>query len=151
MNITKTRRELTPADVTKELPAFRSGRLEAWQAASRDGIWRYDRLEIAGTPWVAVHLPSGTEGNWYGTLTAARAATADGSALAFVERKALTMTGPQWTGAAQVGLMDPQKATTMPPFEGAQYTGHTWDLAAGTRLPGGTEAEEIAAMAGGAA
>lgn len=51
----------------------------------------------------------------------------------------------QWTGAAQVGLMDPQKATTMPPFEGAQYTGHTWDLAAGTRLPGGTGAGEIAA------
>jgi hypothetical protein len=86
MTATKTRRELTPADVTKRFPAFRSGRLEAWQAASRDGIWRYDRLEIAGTPWVAVHLPSGTEGNWYGTLGAARAATADGSALAYVER-----------------------------------------------------------------
>ena len=86
---TRTRkppRELTPADVTRSYPAFRSGKPQAWQAASRDGIWRYDRLEIAGTPWVAVHLPTGTEGDWYGTLTVARAATADGSALAYVER-----------------------------------------------------------------
>jgi hypothetical protein len=83
----KRQRTLTPADVTQRFPAFRSGRLEAWQAASRDGIWRYDRLEISGTPWMVVHLPSGTEGDWYGTLTAARAATADGSALAGVERR----------------------------------------------------------------
>lgn len=81
----RPRRPLTPADVTQRMPAFRSGRVEAWQAASRDGIWRYDRLEIAGTPWMVVHLPSSTEGSWYGTLTAARAATADGSALEYIE------------------------------------------------------------------
>ena len=81
-----TRRDLTPADVTKRFRSFRAGRLEAWQAASRDGTWRYDRIEIAGTPWIAVHLPTGTEGPWYGTLTAARAGTADGTALAAVER-----------------------------------------------------------------
>ena len=83
----KPRRELTPADVTQRFPSFSGRRVEAWQAVSRDGVWRYDRLEIAGTPWMAVHLPTGTEGDWYGTLTAARAATADGSALASVERR----------------------------------------------------------------
>jgi hypothetical protein len=76
---------LTPVTVTRRFPSFRSGRVEDWQAVSTDGVWRYDRLEIATTPWMAVHLPSSTEGDWYGTLTAARAATADGSALEFVE------------------------------------------------------------------
>jgi len=42
------RRELTPADVTKRFPSFRSGRMEAWQAESRDGVWRYGRIE----PWL---------------------------------------------------------------------------------------------------
>lgn len=76
---------LTPVTVTRRFPSFRSGRAEDWQAVSRDGAWRYDRLEIAGSPWMAVYLPSATEGDWYSTLTAARAATADGSALLFVE------------------------------------------------------------------
>ena len=70
MTATRTRRprrELTPADVTKRFRPFNGGRPQAWQAASRDGIWRYDRLETSGTPWVAVHLPTETEGNWYGT------------------------------------------------------------------------------------
>lgn len=82
----KPRRELTPADVTQRFRPFNGGRPQAWQAASRDGVWRYDRLEISGTPWMAVHLPTGTEGDWYGTLTSARGATANGSALAYVER-----------------------------------------------------------------
>jgi hypothetical protein len=75
----------TPITVTRRHPSFRGGRVEDWQAVSCDGIWRYDRLEIAGTPWMAVYLPTATEGDWYGTLAAARAATADGSALLFVE------------------------------------------------------------------
>jgi hypothetical protein len=81
----KPRRVLTPVTVTKRFPSFRSGRVEDWQAVSCDDVWRYDRLEVAGTPWMAVHLPSGTEGDRYASLPAARAATADGSALAFVE------------------------------------------------------------------
>jgi hypothetical protein len=81
----KPRRILTPVTVTARYASFRTGRVETWQAVSSDGVWRYDRLEVAGTPWMAVHLPTETEGDWYGTLTAARAATADGSALAFVE------------------------------------------------------------------
>lgn len=82
----KPRRVLTPADVTRRYPSFRSGRMENWEARSRDGAWFYERLEISGTPWQVTHLPTETAGDWYGTLTAARAATADGSALAYVER-----------------------------------------------------------------
>ncbi len=82
----KPRRTLTPADVTARFPSFRGGRLENWAAASRDGVWKYERIEDTGTPWAVIHVPTGTEGNWYGTYTAARAATADGSALAYVER-----------------------------------------------------------------
>lgn len=85
--IRKPRRVLTPADVTKRFPSFRSGQLEAWAAESRDGIWRYARLEISGTPWVVIHIPTGIEGNWHGTLTAAREATANGTALADIERR----------------------------------------------------------------
>jgi hypothetical protein len=82
----KPRRTLTPATVTARYPAFRSGRLEAWEARSDDGVWLYRRLEISGTPWSVVHVPSAIEANWHGTLTAAREATASGSALAAVER-----------------------------------------------------------------
>lgn len=81
----KPRAVLTPVTVTRRHPSIRSGRVEDWQAVSCDGLWRYDRLEVTSTPWMAVYLPSATEGDWYSTLTAARAATADGSALLFVE------------------------------------------------------------------
>ena len=67
-------------------PAFRSARLENWSAVSADGTWKYERLEIAGTPWAVLHVPSGIESCWYGTLTAAREGTANGNALAYVER-----------------------------------------------------------------
>jgi hypothetical protein len=82
----KPRRELTPVTVTERYPSFRSGRVENWAAVSADGVWKYARLEVSGTPWSVLHVPSGTEGNWHGTLTAAREATANGSALAYVER-----------------------------------------------------------------
>lgn len=82
----KTRRVLTPVDVTSRYPSFRTGRMENWSAVSRDGVWKYSRVEISGTPWAVIHVPTGIEADWYGTLTAARAATADGSALACVER-----------------------------------------------------------------
>jgi hypothetical protein len=81
----KPRRTLTPVDITASSPAFRSGRTEARAAKSLDGVWAYLRIEIGGTPWEVQHLPSGTAGDWYGTLDDARAATADGSALEFVE------------------------------------------------------------------
>jgi hypothetical protein len=89
MAATKTRRPrrvLTPVTITSRYPSFRAGRMENWSAVSADGTWKYERLEISGTPWEAVHVPTGITTDWYGTLTAARAATADGSALACVER-----------------------------------------------------------------
>jgi hypothetical protein len=81
----QTRPDRTPADVTRRFPTC-SGRMEAWQAISRDGAWRYDRLEVSGTPWMVVHLPTSIEGDYHGTLNAAREATADGRAMATVER-----------------------------------------------------------------
>ena len=81
------RRTLTPVDITARFPSFNSGRLENWAARSRDGVWKYERIEDIGPPWTVIHVPTGTEGGYYGTLTAARAATADGSALAQVERQ----------------------------------------------------------------
>ena len=82
----KPRRMLTPVDITARFPSFRTGRLETWSAKSRDGLWTYERLEITGTPWAVIHVPTGIEGDWHGTLTAAREATANGSALAYIER-----------------------------------------------------------------
>jgi hypothetical protein len=85
MTVAAPRRTLTPVTVTARFPSFRSGRLEDWSAVSADGAWKYERLEVAGTPWQVEHAPTGTLGDWYGSLSAARAATADGSALLYVE------------------------------------------------------------------
>ena len=86
MTATADRRTLTPVAITARFPSFRSGRMENWAAESRDGVWKYERIEDTGTPWAVIHVPTGTEGDWYGSLPKARAATADGSALACVER-----------------------------------------------------------------
>jgi hypothetical protein len=84
----KPRRTLTPVDPdkTKRFRSFTSGRVEDWELTSRDGVWLFERLEVTGTPWQVTHLPTRTQGDYYGNKTAARAATADGSALACVER-----------------------------------------------------------------
>jgi hypothetical protein len=81
----KPRRNLTPATVTKKFPAFRSGRIEAWAAVSDDGVWKYERIEDTGTLWAVVHVPTGIEADWCGTLTAARETTANGVAFGAVE------------------------------------------------------------------
>ena len=86
MSATKTRRVLTPVTVTSRYPSFNGGRVENWSAASADGTWKYERVEDTGTLWQVEHVPSGTIGDWYGSLPKARAATADGRALAYVER-----------------------------------------------------------------
>lgn len=89
MTATKTRkprRVLTPVTITARFPSFNGRRLENWSAISADGTWKYERLEISGTPWSVLHVPSGIESHWYGTLTAAREGTANGNALAYVER-----------------------------------------------------------------
>jgi hypothetical protein len=82
----RPRRDLTPVDITARFPSFNGGRLETWSAVSRDGMFKYERIEDTGTPWIWIHVPTGTDGPYYGTLPAARAATADGSALAYVQR-----------------------------------------------------------------
>ena len=82
----RPRRTLTPVTVTSRFPSFSGRRVEAWSAKSDDGVWTYERIEDTGTPWEATHVPTGICTDWYGTLSAARAATADGSALACVER-----------------------------------------------------------------
>jgi hypothetical protein len=84
----KPPRTLTPATVTARYPSLRTGRLEGWSAVSDDGVWKYERLEEPRTPWSTVHVPSGIEaGSWAGTLSEAREMTANGSALADIERQ----------------------------------------------------------------
>jgi hypothetical protein len=89
----KPRRNLTPATVTKKFPAFRSGRIEAWAAVSDDGVWKYERIEDTGTLWSVIHVPTGIEADCCGTLTAAREMTANGTALASVERQEAHLRG----------------------------------------------------------
>ena len=55
------------------------------EAFSRDGLWGYHHAEDVGTRWYLVHMPTG----WmplqsYSSLSRARTATADGSALAIL-------------------------------------------------------------------
>jgi hypothetical protein len=82
----KPRRTLTPVTRITRYPSLRSGRMEAWSAVSDDGVWKFERLEMTGSPWSMQHTPSGIEvGTWAGTLSEAREMTANGSALADVE------------------------------------------------------------------
>jgi len=72
-----TRRQLTPINITARHRSTRTGKPEIWAARSRDGRWTYDREETTGTPWIVQHRETGEE-RWFGTLGAARAATANG-------------------------------------------------------------------------
>ena len=42
---------------------FRNGRTrrECWSATSDDGVWGFQRIEDTGTPWLIVHIPTGTD------------------------------------------------------------------------------------------
>ena len=84
--MTTTRTRLTPVTITERHPSFRSGRMEAWAAVSRDGDWAYSRVEDDGTPWSVEYVPAGTDCGLFASLPKARRATADGSALASAER-----------------------------------------------------------------
>jgi hypothetical protein len=75
-------RAMTPVRITVWRPALPSGRMEAWAAASIDGIWTYTRIEDDGTPWSVEHIPSAADCGLFGTISKARRATFDGSALA---------------------------------------------------------------------
>lgn len=84
----KPRRTLTPIAAPTRYPSIRTGRREDWSAVSDDGVWAFERLEVTRTPWSIVHIPTGIEvGEWAGTLSAAREMTANGEALADVERQ----------------------------------------------------------------
>jgi hypothetical protein len=81
-------RVLTPVTATAAYRTGRSGRREAWGAVSADGVWSYERLEVATTPWEITHVPTGrVVPLWYSSLPNARAATADGTALAEIEKQ----------------------------------------------------------------
>lgn len=64
---------------------------ECWAAKSEDGVWYFERLEQAGTPWEVTHVPSlqkddGRTLRWFGTLDQARLYVGSGEAAADVER-----------------------------------------------------------------
>lgn len=86
------RRTLTPVTVTERYPTHRSGQMQAWAAVStersEDGrpVWEYNRIEDKGTPWLARYVPTG-ESVLMPSLPKARAATADGSALACIKAR----------------------------------------------------------------
>lgn len=82
-----TRRTLTPVTITERYLNFAGTRRETWAAVSKDGQWKYRRLEISGTPWEIEYVPTGEQGDWYSSLPRARASTADGSALAYIEAR----------------------------------------------------------------
>lgn len=94
----RPRRVLTPVTITSRYPSFSGRRMENWSAVSADGLWKYERIEDTGTPWEAVHVPTGISTDWYGTLTAAREATASGTALASVERQLAHQRGEHKAG-----------------------------------------------------
>ena len=73
---TRRKLALTPVNITERARSFRTGRLEMWAAESRDGRWFYKREESTGTPWIAEDRETG-ELHWFGTLRAARYATAN--------------------------------------------------------------------------
>jgi len=80
VNATRTRRYLTPVDITERYRSIRTGRMEACAARSRDGLWLYERLDMPGTPWRLVDAASRADCGWFGSLPKARAYTASGEA-----------------------------------------------------------------------
>lgn len=79
-------RSMSEVTVTERTLNARTRSMEIWEAVSADGVWLYLRTEEAGTPWTVTHVPTG---RWtlYGSLPKARRATADGSALAWLDRE----------------------------------------------------------------
>ena len=49
-----TRMRRTPTRLTsRPLPGVPAGTVENWSAVSRDGVWKYERVEAGGTPWAS--------------------------------------------------------------------------------------------------
>ncbi|TAK89358.1 MAG: hypothetical protein EPO06_11895 [Burkholderiaceae bacterium] len=72
-------RELDGQTLNTADPAGPSRR-EVWAWESADGLWRVDRQEMTGTPWIVKYLPTGQESGLYGNLPDARADIASGEA-----------------------------------------------------------------------
>lgn len=68
-----TERRVIPVVITDRAPNLRTRRhrVEMWGARSTDGEWLFQRLEEPGTPWHALHGPSGYW-NLYSSLKRAR-------------------------------------------------------------------------------
>lgn len=82
MTTTTTKRVLTPLDKTKtdRAPNIRTGRVQTWEASSKDGRWCYVREEMSGTPWAVYDLTRADRfatTELFPTLTAAREWTAE--------------------------------------------------------------------------
>lgn len=82
--MTETPRQLTPVTITERHRNTRSGKLETAAAASKDGAWFYNRTQDGKNDWWTEHVQTGRMA-LYGSLSGARAATADGSALAYLD------------------------------------------------------------------
>jgi hypothetical protein len=61
--------ELAPEQPGDRLWTIRSRRVELWHARSADGLWVFDRLEQASTPWQVIYLPGGITGDADGDWT----------------------------------------------------------------------------------
>lgn len=72
----------TRSFITFNSPGIKRGstRNECWEAASKDGTWVCERIEIPGTPWDLLHVPSGIT-NMYGSLVKAEKAVMSGYAV----------------------------------------------------------------------
>lgn len=48
---------MIPLDASKTVryQSLRTGKMEVWEAYSKDGKWSFRRLEITGTPWEVTH------------------------------------------------------------------------------------------------
>lgn len=83
---------------TVRRPAFRTGRLETWEAKSADGMWTFERLDDEGTPWIAMHACGIDVRTYFGTLHSARRSVASGLALRDIEAQAVSclLTGKRY-------------------------------------------------------
>lgn len=84
ISVTVTKTRLTPIRIVEQATNLRTGRAEIWEAVSEDGVWAYKREEGPGTPWVVIHVPT-DRWTFYSSLLKARRATADGSALSYLD------------------------------------------------------------------
>jgi hypothetical protein len=86
MTTTTTRRILAPVEITRQTRTLR-GKVQTWEARTLDGSWLLSKLEVPGTPWEPRETVTGLAADWYSTLDDARAAIADGTAAAAIERQ----------------------------------------------------------------